>query len=300
LQSTGDWRLEVTLFAAGGRQVLMCRGSSLPATVGLTSGHVIVFDDITALVQAQRDAAWAEVARRLAHEIKNPLTPIQLASERMRRKLLGELPPEQSAMLDRSTHTIMQQVQALKEMVDAFNEYARPPQLKFDRLSINRLINEVLYLYRDAPGEIRISLDLDPADPMIEADTGRMRQLLHNLVKNSLEALAENRVDGQETRLQIRTRCHHRSNSSWLELSVEDNGPGFPDGSLGNVFEPYVTTKPKGSGLGLAIVRKIVEEHNGLIEIDSPTDGGARVVVRLPLPAGMTTATDVESTTVYE
>ena len=167
-------------------------------------------------------------------------------------------------------------------------------------MSINRLINEVLYLYRDAPGEVRISLDLDPADPVIDADAGRMRQLLHNLVKNSLEALAEHRVDDQDTRLQVRTRCHHQANSSWLELTVEDNGPGFPDGSLGNVFEPYVSTKPKGSGLGLAIVRKIVEEHNGLIEIDSPAGGGARVVVRLPLPMAITTTTDVEPTTAHE
>ncbi len=280
LHEGSDWRQEITLFATGGRQVLMCRGSLLPPTVGQTSGHVIVFDDVTALVQAQRDAAWAEVARRLAHEIKNPLTPIQLATERMRRKLLTELNPDQRRVLDRSTHTIMQQVQAMKEMVDAFNEYARPPQLKLSHLAINRLISEVLYLYRDYPVGVEISLDLDPADPVIDADPGRMRQLLHNLVKNSLEALAE----GAGSRLRITTRCHQQTEPTYLELILDDDGPGFPDASMGNVFEPYVTTKTKGTGLGLAIVKKIVEEHNGLIELDSPPEGGARVVVRLPLP----------------
>ncbi len=284
LQNSGDWRQEITLFATGGRQVLMCRGSSLPATVGLTGGHVIVFDDITTLVQAQRDAAWTEVARRLAHEIKNPLTPIQLASERMRRKLLGELPADQARILDRSTHTIMQQVLALKEMVDAFNEYARPPRLKLERLVINRLIREVLYLYRDAPDGVDIVLDLDPTDPAVDVDAGRLRQLLHNLIKNGLDALGEHRDENRQPRLRIATRCRRQAGSGWLELIVEDNGPGFPDG-LGNVFEPYVTTKPKGTGLGLAIVRKIVEEHNGLIELDSSAEG-ARVAVRLPVPSG--------------
>lgn len=279
LGAAGDWRQEITLFAGAGRQVLMCRGSSLLATVGLSGGHVVVFDDITTLVQAQRDAAWAEVARRLAHEIKNPLTPIQLASERIRHKCLPHLDPERARVLDRGTHTIMQQVKAMKEMVDTFNEYARPPQLKLVALAINRLVHEVVYLYRGHPTGIDIRLDLDPSEPVVLADEGRMRQLVHNLVKNSLEAMAENH--GSE--LTITTRCLRHASADYVELVVSDNGPGFPDGSIGNFFEPYVSTKPKGTGLGLAIVKKIVEEHNGLIELESPAAGGARVVIQLPL-----------------
>ena len=283
LGAAGDWRQEITLFAGTGRQVLMCRGSSLATTVGLSGGHVVVFDDITTLVQAQRDAAWAEVARRLAHEIKNPLTPIQLATERIRHKCLRQLPPEQARVLDRGTHTIMQQVTAMKEMVDTFNEYARPPRLKLTALSINRLVNEVMYLYRGHPTGIDIQLKLDPSDPVVQADEGRMRQLVHNLVKNSLEAMAENHGSA----MVVSTRRLQHASAEYVELMVGDNGPGFPDGSIGNFFEPYVSTKPKGTGLGLAIVKKIVEEHNGLIELESPAEGGARVVIQLPLASAL-------------
>lgn len=278
LQQTDDWRQEVTLFAGTGRLVLMCRGSSLPDPDEPHDGHVIVFDDITALVQAQRDAAWAEVARRLAHEIKNPLTPIQLATERIRHKYLGQMDPEQAKVLDRGTHTIIQQVRAMKEMVDAFNAYARPPQLKLTRVPINTLLGELLYPYRSNRRGIRISFDPDPSAPTLLADEGRLRQLMHNLIQNSLEAVSET-----GSRLCIRTRIHRDPARNHLELTLEDDGPGFPDGRIGNMFEPYVTTKPKGTGLGLAIVRKIVEEHGGLIDLDNAPEGGARVVIRLPL-----------------
>jgi nitrogen fixation/metabolism regulation signal transduction histidine kinase len=151
-EPVGDWRQEIAWFGGAGRRILMCRGSSLPDAVGLRGGHVIVFDDITNLVRVERDAAWAEVARRLAHEIKNPLTPIQLAAERIRHKYLNTLDEEQGRILDRGTHTIIQQVQAMKEMVDAFNEYARPPRLQLAPLDLNEFVAEVLYLYRDYPG----------------------------------------------------------------------------------------------------------------------------------------------------
>jgi len=282
LDTPGDWRQEVTLFSSSGRQILLCRGSSLPDIVGLQGGHVIVFDDITTLVQAQRDAAWGEVARRLAHEIKNPLTPIQLAAERIRRKYLNVLEPEQVRVLDRGTHTIVQQVQAMKEMVDAFNEYARAPQLNLAKISLNELVTEVLYLYRDYPAELNIVLVLDPSKPAIKGDAGRIRQLLHNLVKNSIEALS----DTPDARIQITTRDCFAGDTAFVELSVVDNGPGFPDSSIGNIMEPYVTTKPKGTGLGLAIVRKIVEEHGGLIELgkrqNETSASGAQVIIRLP------------------
>jgi len=271
---TTDWRQEVALFMPGGRRVLMCRGSRLPDAVGLKGGHVLVFDDITTLVQAERDAAWAEVARRLAHEIKNPLTPIQLAAERIRHKYLGKMNEEDGRVLDRGTHTIVQQVAAMKEMVDAFNEYARAPQLRLVHLNLNEFITEVLYLYREYPAGVEIVLDLDAANPVIEADKGRLRQLLHNVTKNAIEAIR----DGHGSQLAISTRVL----AEGIELVFQDNGPGFPEGSLGNVFEPYVTTKPKGTGLGLAIVKKIVEEHGGLIRAENAPEGGARIAIRFP------------------
>lgn len=279
--SAEDWRQELTLFGGSGRQVLMCRGSSLPDPMGLKGGHVIVFDDITTLVQAERDAAWAEVARRLAHEIKNPLTPIQLAAERIRHKYLKAMGEDEGRILERGTHTIIQQVQAMKEMVDAFNEYARAPRLNLAPVPLNNFITEVLYLYRDYPAGVAIQLDLDPHQPIIEADQGRLRQLLHNVVKNAIEAIR----DCQGSVLRISTRCHRETESDFVELSFQDNGPGFPEENIGHVFEPYVTTKPKGTGLGLAIVKKIVEEHGGLIRAENPREGGARIVIRFPIRA---------------
>jgi nitrogen fixation/metabolism regulation signal transduction histidine kinase len=274
-----DWRQEVTLFSSSGRQILICRGSSLPDPTGRERGHVVVFDDVTTLVQAERNAAWTEVARRLAHEIKNPLTPIQLAAERIRHKYLKNMTPEEARVLDRSTQTIIQQVQAMKEMVDAFNQYARPPQLNLTTVALNDFITDVLYLYRDYPAGVEIQLDLDSNQPLIEADQGRLRQLLHNLVKNAIEAIR----DGQGSTLRITTRWDRRAATESVELRFQDDGPGFPEQLQGTVFEPYVTTKPKGTGLGLAIVRRIVEEHGGLIHLESPPEGGACIVIRLPI-----------------
>ena len=280
--AAGEWRQEVTFFGHSGRRVLLCRGSSLPDPVGLKGGYVIVFDDISTLVQAERNAAWAEVARRLAHEIKNPLTPIQLATERIRHKYLKLLEEEQGRILDRGTHTIIQQVQALKEMVDAFNEYARPPHLKLGPMALNEFITEVLHLYRDYPAGVEIQLELDPHQPVIEADKGRLRQLVHNVVKNALEALK----DSNSSLLRVSTRCIQEAETGYIELSFQDNGVGFPENDIGDIFEPYVTTKPKGTGLGLAIVKKIVEEHGGSIHAEAPNEGGARIVIRFPMRSG--------------
>ena len=271
-----EWREEITLFGAGGRQVLICGGASLP---GITDGggYVVVFEDVTTLIQAQRDAAWGEMARRLAHEIKNPLTPIRLSAERLRHKYLKSMPVAESDLLERSTHTIIQQVDAMQEMVKAFSEYARAPKLERRSLDLNALINEVLDLYRDHV-PVHWELHLQNGLPAVEADVGRFRQLLHNLIKNGLEALAE-RGDGLIT---ITTQCVDESGFAFVELRVDDNGPGFPEGLMGRLFEPYVTTKPKGTGLGLAIVKKIVDEHGGMIIAENTRDG-ACVVIRLPL-----------------
>jgi two-component system, NtrC family, nitrogen regulation sensor histidine kinase NtrY len=274
-----EWREEVTLFGAGGRQLLICGGASLPGIDGADSGYAVVFEDVTALVQAQRDAAWGEMARRLAHEIKNPLTPIRLSAERLRHKYLRTMSPEEADILDRSTHTIVQQVEAMQEMVKAFSEYARTPKLDQHPLDINDLISEVLDLYCDHV-PVQWILQLESELPAVEADSGRFRQLLHNLIKNALEALA----DRPGACITIITRhVIEESGFHFVELRVGDNGPGFPPELLGTLFEPYVTTKSKGTGLGLAIVKKIVEEHGGMISAGN--DNGAYVVIRLPLEA---------------
>lgn len=273
-----DWQEEVTLFSSSGRQVLMCRGTPLPESSGATGGNLIVFDDITTLVQAQRDAAWGEVARRLAHEIKNPLTPIQLSAERLRHKYLDKMDPKDADILDRATNTIVQQVETLKAMVKAFSDYARMPSLQLEEIDLNNLIKEVRELYRGGDMTIQFSLQLDPGTPHIEADVGRLRQLLNNLVKNALEAM-----DYKKGNITISTRCVEEHACRLVELKVEDTGPGIPEDMLGQLFEPYITSKPRGSGLGLAIVKKIVEEHGGMLNADNLEGGGACIVIRFPV-----------------
>jgi nitrogen fixation/metabolism regulation signal transduction histidine kinase len=240
---------------------------------------VVVFDDITALLQAQRDAAWGEVARRLAHEIKNPLTPIQLSAERVRRKYLQSMPEDEAQILDRATHTIVQQVEAMKEMVNAFSDYARAPDMEIALFDLDKLVHEVVDLYRAQESEVKIVLISDPTMPMIEGDMGRVRQILHNLIRNAVEAL-ENTPDGQ---IDVHVSAAEIDGVNIVQIKVEDNGPGFEAGSVHQVFDPYVTTKPKGTGLGLAIVKKLVEEHVGSIRAENRKDGGAMISIRLPL-----------------
>ncbi|MCG6886998.1 MAG: HAMP domain-containing protein [Proteobacteria bacterium] len=273
-----DWQEEVTLFSTSGRQVLMCRGTPLPESSDIPGGSLIVFDDITTLVQAQRNAAWGEVARRLAHEIKNPLTPIQLSAERLRHKYLKTMPPKDADILDRATHTIVQQVETLKDMVKAFSDYARMPDLRLEEVDLNNLVREVRELYRGGKMKVRFNLQLDPETPHIEADTGRLRQLLTNLVKNALEAMAY-----QEGIITISTRCAEEHACQFVELGVRDTGPGISSEMMGQLFEPYITSKPRGSGLGLAIVKKIVEEHGGMLSAENPETGGAYIVIRFPV-----------------
>ena len=274
-----EWREQIVLRGEVGRRVLTCACTTLPSDEDTPAGYVIVFDDITALLQAQRDAAWGEVARRLAHEIKNPLTPIQLSAERMRRKYLDSMSEEDGQILDRATHTIVQQVEAMKEMVNAFSDYARAPDMEFGRFNLDHLVHEVVDLYRAQDSSVEIVVTSDPTIPLIDADIGRVRQMLHNLVRNAIEALestANGRIDVQVSAAEI----------DGIELAlikVEDNGPGFQTGSVSQVFDPYVTTKPKGTGLGLAIVKKLVEEHVGTIRAENRKQGGASISVRLPL-----------------
>ena len=286
-----EWREQIDLDGSADRRVLMCACTPLGIEGG-ERGYVIVFDDITALLQAQRDAAWGEVARRLAHEIKNPLTPIQLSAERMQRKFLASMNPEDAQLLQRSTDTIVQQVETMKQMVNAFSEYARAPDIKVTAFSLNDLVAEVAELYRSQDSGVQIRVDLDPALGTIEADRGRIRQILNNLLVNALEALEgydsrekAGEKTGERGIVDISTRLLQGQSPEWAHgvVTVCDNGPGFARELLGRVFDPYVTSKPRGTGLGLAIVKKIVEEHGGRIDADNRPEGGASVRVTLPL-----------------
>lgn len=269
-----DWRQEIIRQRENGRQFLMCRGTPLPGS----AGQVIVFEDVTAFVQAQRNAAWGEVARRLAHEIKNPLTPIQLSAERLRRKCIDLLPANEAQLLDRLTHTIITQVETMKEMVNAFSNYAYNPALQQQSLNLNSLINEVLELYR-GDSKLFIETHLAPNPLWVLADPGRLRQLLHNLLKNAVEAMA----DSEKTpHIIVRTRQLRDKQQERVEIQVADQGPGIPPALCQNLFEPYVSSRPKGTGLGLAIVKRIVEEQGGSVWARNLPEGGACLIVQLP------------------
>jgi PAS domain S-box-containing protein len=274
-----EWQREARLQAHGQTLVLLVRGSRMGKEIGHEAGIVIVFDDVTMLNQAQREAAWAEVARRLAHEVKNPLTPIRLAAERLRMKLMDKLEGSDGNMLDRATGTIVSQVEALRSLVDAFGDYASDPQLDLKPMALDELIRDVVALYQHEDQRVRFHLKLIAGPPDLLADSGQLRQLLHNLVVNSIEAVAT----GEYAEVYIRTRLISQAGKRWLEMEVNDRGPGYPDAVLEKPFEPYVTFKTNGSGLGLAICRKIVSEHNGRISIHNPAVGGACTTVILPL-----------------
>ncbi|MFA5241624.1 MAG: ATP-binding protein [Sulfuricella sp.] len=271
-----EWRQQIEFAGSAGKQVLLVRGTRLPGPVD--NGYVVVFDDITHLLQAQRDAAWGEVARRLAHEIKNPLTPIQLSAERLEHKLADKLNASDAEILSRSTHTIVNQVAALKSMVDAFAEYARSPQLNLARLDLNQLVREVLTLYESSG--VHVDVALAPDLPVVNGDAALLRQVMHNLMRNAEDALA----DLPQAEIRVRTE---RVDGSSVRWSIEDNGKGFPEALMGRLFEPYVTTKPKGTGLGLAIVKKIVDEHQGRILVQNIEPHGARVCIQLPCAGEM-------------
>jgi nitrogen fixation/metabolism regulation signal transduction histidine kinase len=273
-----DWREQLILFGASGRQILMCSGAPLPGVGGEDHGHVVVFDDITTLIEAQRSAAWSEVARRLAHEIRNPLTPIQLSAERLRHKYLHTMSEKDAEGLDRLTRTIVQQVESMKAMVNSFTEYARAPRMEAGRIDVNGLITDVIELYRSNDADQKIELRLSDLPPLW-ADPDRLRQILHNLVKNAIEANAED----PKALVSVETHCVREANRSFIAIRVRDAGPGFPVSVVDKAFEPYVTTKPKGSGLGLAIVKRIVEEHGGVVWAENHEEGGASVVIHLPI-----------------
>ncbi|MDT3707173.1 MAG: ATP-binding protein [Thiobacillus sp.] len=271
----GEWQEQVDYAGHGGSQSLLLRGTRLPP--GVERGYVLVFDDVTKLINAERNAAWSEVARRLAHEIKNPLTPIQLSAERLARKLDGHLSPVDAEFLGRATQTIVSQVAAMKSMVDAFTGYARMPRAKLEALDLNELVSEVLALYDGRA--LGLHLSLAPGLPRIAGDSTLLRQVIHNLMQNAQDALTGHPAPSVEvsTRLGNNAVC----------LSVTDNGAGFPEHLMTRLFEPYATTKAKGTGLGLAIVKKIVEEHHGKIQIENLKSGGAVIRIALPVFAAV-------------
>ena len=274
-----EWQREILLKAHGQTLVLLVRGSRLGKETIHVGGTVIGFDDVTMLNQAQREAAWAEVARRLAHEVKNPLTPIRLAAERLRMKLMGKLDESDGNMLDRATGTIVSQVEALRSLVDAFGDYAQGPQLERAPMVLDELIEDVVALYQHEDQRVQFHLKLVSGPAGFSADSGQIRQLLHNLVANSSEAVAKDK----KAEVHIRTRLINQAGKKWLEMEVSDRGPGYPKPVLEKPFEPYVTFKSHGSGLGLAICRKIVSEHDGRIAIHNPAAGGACTTIVLPV-----------------
>jgi len=270
----GDWRQEIQLGTAEKPLVLVCRGSDLPTEPG---GQVVVFDDVTVLDQAQREAAWAEVARRLAHEVKNPLTPIQLAAERLQYKLSPSLSESNRELLVRATTTIATQVDTLKRLVDAFGDYARPRPAPGEPVDWTELLTELVDLY--ATGQVPIEFDIRADDALrpVLADPGGLRQVLLNLVRNAQEAQPEGRP-----RIGIEVVNARHDGQPGVRLEINDDGPGFSAAVLERVFEPYVTTKQRGTGLGLAIVRRIIEQHGGFITVGNRPTGGACIRLWLP------------------
>ena len=270
-----EWQTQIELERPNALpQILHLRGTKLSGEIDV--GYVCVFDDVTQLVAAQRSAAWGEVARRLAHEIKNPLTPIQLSAERLQLKLADKLAGNDADMLDRATQTIINQVQAMKRMVNEFSDYARLPPPELAALDLNALIGEVLGLYETSRASIELSLT--ETLPPVWGDVSQLRQIIHNLLRNA--------EDAQEGCAQPRIEVRTRGEDGMAEFTVSDYGSGFPPEIMARVFEPYVTTKARGTGLGLAIVKKIIDEHQGRISIRNRSQGGAEVSIRLPLAPG--------------
>ena len=276
LENADDiWQQRIAFLGPNGRQELLCRGTPLFSQEGFRVGSVVVFDDVTDLIQAQKNAAWGEVARRLAHEIKNPLTPIQLSAERLQLKLANKLDSSDGAILQRSILTIVQQVEAMKEMVDDFSEYAKPSKKQSLNVNISHLIQEVLALYTLREG-VRFKARYQSGLQIVNGDPVSIRQVIHNLIKNSLEAV------GLEGLIEINLHRVLKNNTDFIEIALYDNGAGIKEDQVEKIFEPYVTTKVKGTGLGLAIVKKIVEDHGGAIWVDNGRKVGAGFIIQLP------------------
>ncbi len=279
-----EWQCELSLLMAGGKRMLVCRGSALPQLIDGSKGHVLVFEDITDVVQAEHEAAWSEVARRLAHEIKNPLTPIRLSAERLQHRLKPELSDSSGELLQRMSRTIINQVDNLKSMVDAFSEYARAPALSLQLVDLPSLASEIAELFSVNDQAIKVIVDVQKV-PDLYLDSGRIRQLIVNLLKNAFEAF-----DEDSTKREVSLSVHLEKTATGTQdvvLSVSDTGPGIPPEILQNLFDPYVSSKQKGSGLGLSIVKKIVEEHSARVVAANNPNQGAKISIYFPAEAGV-------------
>jgi nitrogen fixation/metabolism regulation signal transduction histidine kinase len=287
-QGADHWQqsFELNTAQAGEAQAnivtLVARGAPMPG-----DAHLLVFDDISEIVSAQRAQAWGEVARRLAHEIKNPLTPIQLSAERLEMKLAGKLGDPERALLAKSVHTIVDQVDAMKRLVNEFRDYARLPAAELKQVDLNDLVNDVLHLYARegdssrSSAQVPVRVELDPAAPRILGDAQQLRQVIHNLLQNAQDA-----TEGRPTRdVLVRTQWNEASRR--VRLVVQDSGAGFPEHILKRAFEPYVTTKVKGTGLGLAVVKKIADEHAARIDLKNRVENGVVQGAQVSLSFGV-------------
>lgn len=264
------FELHASLAGAGQHATsIIARGAELP-----DSTRLLVFDDISEIVSAQRAQAWGEVARRLAHEIKNPLTPIQLSAERLEMKLTGKVGATEQAVLAKSVRTIVEQVDAMKRLVNEFRDYARLPAAELHALDINALVTDVLHLYGEENATVPVKAELDARCPAIAGDAQQLRQVVHNLLQNAQDATEQARAAGGENLSPVRITTRWSESSGRVRLTVSDSGSGFPAHILQRAFEPYVTTKPRGTGLGLAVVKKIADEHGARIDLSNRVEDG--------------------------
>ena len=279
-EKTDDWREQITLSEKTGNQIIMINGSILMDSNNLVSKYIIVFDEITALVEGQRDAVWSEIARRLAHEIKNPLTPIQLATERLRNKYLSSSDSNNAEMLDRMTNTIIQQVETMKVMLNDFSDYARSSDSKKEEIEIEHLLQEGVDLFGNMNHGSKININIEKNLPKIHGDEKKLRRVLNNLLTNAVDANAM----GLDNSLKISAKVLNIEDNKIIEIRIMDSGPGIDPLVENNLLEPYVTTKEKGTGLGLAIVKKIIDEHSGTFWLENNREqNGACAVIRLPV-----------------
>lgn len=275
-----EWREQITISNNGNRSILMCSGTTLGETHHVEHGHIILIDDITALVQGQRNAAWSEMARRLAHEIKNPLTPIQLATERLRHKYLGGMREDDTDTFDRLTNTIIHQVETMKGMVNSFSDFSMTPEMNLQPTDINEVLKEVIDLYANLNRNAEIITNLSDDLPLIALDKDKFRQVLNNLLKNAFDACDTCR----QFRLEISSAYIHENIQKYVEIRIKDSGEGIGEDIMAKMFDPYTTTKTKGTGLGLAIVKKIIEEHKGQVMLINNKPGpGACAIIRIPV-----------------
>ena len=279
-EKTDDWREQITLSEKTGNQIIMINGSILMDSNNLVSKYIIVFDEITALVEGQRDAVWSEIARRLAHEIKNPLTPIQLATERLRNKYLSSSDSNNVEMLDRMTNTIIQQVETMKVMLNNFSDYARSSDSKKEEIEIEHLLQEGVDLFGNMNHGSKININIEKNLPKIHGDEKKLRRVLNNLLTNAVDANSM----GLDNSLKISAKVLNIEDNKIIEIRIMDSGPGIDPLVENNLLEPYVTTKEKGTGLGLAIVKKIIDEHSGTFWLENNREeNGACAVIRLPV-----------------